>query len=109
MRHRRIVGAATVIQAVILVACADTSSDSESMEQPTGSHPTLEVTAIYDAASNQHLFVTTADTVPAGWTTIQLTNASSMIHFVFLDHLPGDRTSVDLFADVSPCSMSRWT
>ena len=62
----------------------------------------IEVTAKYNPESNQHLFDTDTDTVPAGWTTFRLVNASPMLHFLFLDHLPGDRTSKQLLSEISP-------
>jgi len=64
----------------------------------------IEVTATYDSESGRHLFVTDTDTdtVEAGWTTIRFTNASPMLHFVLLDHLPEGHTSADLRAEISP-------
>lgn len=87
-----------------LVACAEESPPmDDSGLQGGAARPTVvQVTATYDAASNQHLFRTDMDTVPAGWTTFQFTNASPMLHFVFLDHLPGARTSEHLLSEVSP-------
>jgi hypothetical protein len=92
--------------ALLLGACAPSGendrgaepSDSGTILAPT----VVEVTAIYDAASDQHLFLTSADTVRAGWTTFRFTNASPALHFVFLDHLPGGRTSDELLSEVSP-------
>jgi hypothetical protein len=69
---------------------------------PSTERAIVEVTALYDAATDRHLFQTSADTVRAGWTTFRFTNASPMLHFVFLDHLPGDRTSEELLREVSP-------
>ncbi len=62
----------------------------------------MEVRAVYDAENNRHLFETETDTIPAGWTTFRLVNASPFVHFIFFDFLPGDRTSEDLMSDVSP-------
>jgi hypothetical protein len=84
-----------------MTACSD-APPSDSDSGSSDADPVLEVTAIYDAASDEHRFLTSADTVPAGWTTFRFTNASPMVHFVFLDHMPGGRTSVDLMAEVSP-------
>lgn len=82
------------------------SSCSEQVRQtadtPDTSPTVVEVTAIYEPETNRHLFLTDVEVVPAGWTTFRLLNASPMAHFIFLDHLPGDRTSVDLLSEVSP-------
>lgn len=92
--------------ALLLGACAPAGESDGGAEFPDSKatlEPTVvEVTAIYDAASNQHLFLTSADTVRAGWTTFRFTNASPVLHFVFLDHLPGGRTSKELLSEVSP-------
>jgi hypothetical protein len=62
----------------------------------------IEVTAKYDPENDRHLFDTDTDAVPSGWTTFRLVNASPMVHFLFLDHLPGDRTSKQLLSEISP-------
>ncbi len=102
MPSSRNIRVVTAICGSLLVACVGDSSDSATpggLEESVG---VVDVTAIYDAAADEHRFVTSADTVAAGWTTFRFTNASPMLHFVFLDHLPGDRTSTDLLAEVSP-------
>ncbi len=85
------------LSAALLAACGGGAPDDVIVE-----HQVVEVTAVYDPASNQHLFRSDADTVAAGWTTFRFINASPMLHFVFLDHLPGDRTSEELLSEVSP-------
>jgi hypothetical protein len=102
MQSSRIIQVMTALSASLLTACGGDSSDSATpggLEESVG---VVDVTAIYDAAADEHRFVTSTDTVAAGWTTFRFTNASPMLHFVFLDHLPGDRTSIDLLAEVSP-------
>lgn len=101
MYQRRVIEAGLVCLAV-LMGCADGASESESAAESTETNAVLEVSGIYDADADQHLFVTSADTIRAGWTTIRFTNASPMLHFVFLDHMPGDRTGSDMLAEVSP-------
>lgn len=91
-----------VICVSLLLGCVGEAPDPTSRDAFQDSSPVLEVTAIYDAASGEHRFLTSADTVSAGWTTIRFTNASPTLHFVFLDHMPGERTSVDLLTEVSP-------
>lgn len=81
-----------------IAACGDPSSESE----PGVERSVVEITAIYDASSDRHLFETNVDTVQAGWTTFRFTNASPLLHFVLLDHLPGERTSDELLSEVSP-------
>lgn len=63
--------------------------------------PTLvEIEAVYDAQEEKHLFKTDADTVTAGWTTVQFRNASPMVHFALFERLPGDRTTEDMHEEV---------
>lgn len=95
--HRSPLPFATAIACGLLAACGE-PSDSKTTPEPQ----VVEVTAVYDAASNQHLFRTGADTVRAGWTTFRFTNASPVLHFLFLDHLPGDRTSDEFLSEVGP-------
>jgi hypothetical protein len=83
---------------VLLTACGERAYDAG----PVSESSIIEVTAVYDASSNRHLFQTSTDTVRAGWTTFRLTNASPVVHFVLLDHLPGERTSEQLLSEVSP-------
>lgn len=95
----------TMTRAVLLVvllgglyACTSEPSQNEVSSEPE----LVEVRAIYDAENDLHLFETDTDTIPAGWTTFRLINASPFVHFIFFDHLPGDRTSEDLLTEVSP-------
>jgi hypothetical protein len=48
------------------------------------------------------------DTVPAGWTTLQLLNKGAQTHFVVLDHLPEGRTMEDWIAAVGLPFDSAW-
>ena len=102
MPARRLAFFAGVPLVLVLFACSGPSSETDVSEPGTPPAPVIEVTAVYDGATDEHLFRVSADTVPSGWTTIQFTNASPMLHFVFLDHLPGERTGDDLLAEVSP-------
>lgn len=81
-----------------LFAC----SSEPPQDAASGEPNIVEVRAIYDAENERHLFETGTDTIPAGWTTFRLVNASPFVHFIFFDYLPGDRTSEDLLSDVSP-------
>lgn len=95
----------TITRAVLLVVVVGGfyACTSESSQDTASSEPNLiEVRAIYDAENDRHLFDTETDTLSAGWTTFRLVNASPFVHFIFFDHLPGDRTSEDLLSDVSP-------
>jgi hypothetical protein len=89
-----------LVLSVLIAACEEGPPESDSQSAAKG--PVINVTAIYDADSNRHLFATDADTVDAGWTTFKFTNASPMLHFALLDHLPGERTSEELLSEVSP-------
>ncbi len=101
MSRSRLIAIMTALSGGVLAACMGEPSDSTppGVEEPVR---VVDVTAIYDAVADEHRFVTNTDTVAAGWTAFRFTNASPMLHFVFLDHLPGDRTSDNLLADVSP-------
>ena len=95
----------TIIQAALCItllgglnACTSESTQNGAATEPN----VVEVRAVYDAENERHLFETDTDTLPAGWTTFRLVNASPYVHFIFFDYLPGDRTSEDLMADVSP-------
>jgi len=101
MRYRYFTILGALTQVVAIVACSGEAPTPDASEGPSDD-AVLEVTAIYDGAADQHLFAVSSDTIPSGWTTIRFTNASPMVHFVFLDHLPGERTGADLLAEVSP-------
>lgn len=91
-------GVTWVVSCILLLSCTQESTDKE----PTVNKPLLvEVSAIYDAENDRHLFQTETDTIPAGWTTFRLVNKSPMVHFIFLDLLPDGKTSQDLLAEVS--------
>jgi len=83
-----------------LLSCG--AKEENSVEEPASMANVVEVRAIYDTENNLHLFETDTQTIPSGWTTIRLINASPMVHFLFLDHLPGERTSKELMSEVSP-------
>lgn len=79
------------------------SCTQKAAEEPSAATPTLvEVSAIYDAENDRHLFQTETDTIPAGWTTFRFTNRSPMVHFLFFDYLPEGKTGEDLLREVSP-------
>ena len=86
------------VVALLLAACGGQAPEPEAVAERS----VIGITAIYDADSDRHLFQTDEDTVMAGWTTFRFTNASPMLHFVLLDHLPGERTSNELLREVSP-------
>ena len=86
----------------VLLMLSCTPEDEKESEDLSSQPTVIEVTATYDATNNRHLFETDTDTVRAGWTTFRLINASPMLHFLFLDHLPGDRTSKQLHSEISP-------
>ena len=87
---------------IVLIGLISCSKEKEGNRSSAMEPTLLEVSAIYDAESDQHLFKTEKDTISAGWTTLRFANQSPMLHFVFFDYMPGDRTSEDLLAEVSP-------
>ncbi|WP_440998527.1 hypothetical protein [Fodinibius sp. SL11] len=89
-----------VLLSVVVFACTNNQAQNESS---SSQEPTLvEVSAIYDAENDRHLFQTDTDTISAGWTTFRFVNKSPMVHFLFFDYLPGSKTSKDLLREVSP-------
>jgi hypothetical protein len=93
-------GALYICCALLLLSCSTEENDDT---QDLSTEPVvIEVTAKHDPKNNRHFFETDIDTVPAGWTTFRFVNASPMLHFLFLDHLPGDRTSKQLLSEISP-------
>lgn len=62
----------------------------------------VEVSATYDNENNQHRFQMDTDTIPSGWTTFRFNNASPMVHFMVIEHMPGNRTSEDSKKEVFP-------
>lgn len=78
---------------LIFGACEDTSTTEPAV---------VEVTAIYDADTDQHLFQTDINTIASGWTTFRLINASPATHFLFLDLLPEGKTVHDLESTTGP-------
>jgi hypothetical protein len=87
---------------LIMAAALLAQSSCSPGEADSPTPPSLEITASYDAAADQHLFVTSADTVSAGWTTVRLVNASPAIHFALLQRLPEGRTVEHSIAEVGP-------
>lgn len=94
----------TRLKQILIVMCISAISVSctekkMSTEKRAG---IVEVSAIYDAADDQHLFKMEADTIPSGWTTFKFTNVSPMVHFMVLEAMPQNRTSKDSKREVFP-------
>lgn len=62
----------------------------------------VEVTASHNHETGEHLFETDTEEVPSGWVTFRFINATEHVHFLFLDHLPGDKTVEDQKSEVFP-------
>jgi len=90
---------AVVIVYLVFVSC---SSGQEESGETNTEPPVVEVQAIYKAETNEHLFVTDADTLDAGWTTFRFVNASPMVHFMLLDLYPEGKTTEDAKIEVVP-------
>ena len=69
-----------IIFCLALMVTACQQSDPEAIQEPNS----VEIFAIHDMESNEHLFQLSQETVPAGWTTFRLINASPDIHLVQL-------------------------
>ncbi len=88
---------------IILLATLLSCSNKETTDQTAKEEPNVvEVSAIYDAENDLHLFQAEADTIAAGWTTFRFINRSPMVHFLFFDLLPEGKNSEDLLSEVSP-------
>ncbi|NGP89920.1 hypothetical protein [Fodinibius halophilus] len=83
---------------VSLLSCTEKKEKKTSDDGRT----LVEVSAIYEAENDRHLFKTETDTIPAGWTTFRFINQSPMVHFLFFDYLPKGKTSEDLLSEISP-------
>jgi len=100
MKTQKITAFLILATLLLISACGQ---ENQEQENTATTEPTvIEIDAMYDAQNERHLFNTEADTVPAGWTTVKLRNASPMVHFAFFEKLPGDRTSEDMHAEVLP-------
>lgn len=87
----------------ILIVSLLSCSKQKTTDKTPSTKPTLvEVSAIYDAENDRHLFQTDTDTIPKGWTTFRFNNRSPMIHFLFFNHLPEGKTSDDLINEARP-------
>lgn len=62
----------------------------------------VEVKAAHDHQTGEHTFVTDTEEVPSGWVTFRFINATEFAHFLFLDHLPGDKTIEDQINEIFP-------
>lgn len=71
-------------------------------ERPVDAPAVVEVTAAYDAQTNEHRFLTDVEQILPGWTTFRLVNASPDLHFLLLYRLPAGRTVEDSRAEVVP-------
>ncbi|MFZ0489222.1 MAG: hypothetical protein WBV11_08910 [Salegentibacter sp.] len=62
----------------------------------------IDVTAAYHPDTKTHVFETDTDTIPSGWTTFHFINASPAVHFMILEHLPGDKSKKDVEKEAAP-------
>ncbi|NBC19361.1 MAG: hypothetical protein GVY18_18805, partial [Bacteroidetes bacterium] len=77
------------LAAVTLAACDPgdraEAADADAATTPPDTTPNVvEITAI-------GLDFEAPDTIPSGWTTFRLKNASEMVHFALIARYPGDR------------------
>jgi hypothetical protein len=70
-----------------------TAPDPSPHERPEAQ--IVEIIAIHDHESGQHLFQLESNEIDAGWTTFRLINASPDEHFVLLARLPDDPQAYD--------------
>jgi hypothetical protein len=64
---------------IVLTACGDAETESESV---------VEVTATHNAEENKHLFDISTDEISSGWTTFEFNNASGYDHFFLIWQIP---------------------
>lgn len=93
------------VAALALIGCDETPTTPENalaIGQPGPPGAVVEVAAEHDPGSGEHLFDTSTDEVPSGWTTFRFENDTHATHFVTVQKLPGDRTVEDSRAEVVP-------
>ncbi len=86
---------AVMMSAFSLTSCSDSNANNDN-------RVVVEVTAAHDQETGEHYFVTDTEQVPSGWVTFRFTNATAFTHFIFLDHLPGDKTIEDVKNEIWP-------
>lgn len=86
MKNSLVIVLITSFFLITISACTgDSSETAESI-----SAGTVEVTAIHDHESNQHLFQLSSHEISSGWTTFQFQNASPYDHFFVMYKVPDE-------------------
>lgn len=78
----------------ITLAGCDSNGGSD---EPNGPN-VVEVSALHNDETGEHLFDLATDEVPSGWTTFRFTNAAHAVHFVILEKMPvvdGEQKTVE--------------
>ncbi len=89
------------IRITLTVMCAMQLSCGQRDESAV-SPSVVEITATYNAETNEHLFVTDVEEISSGWATFRLINASPAVHFLVLELLPGGRSLKNTVSEVVP-------
>ena len=92
---------ATTMRITLIMACTMLISCAQQKEVAV-TPGVVEITATYNAETNEHLFVTEVEETPSGWTTFRLINATPAVHFLVLELLPEAKSFENLVAEVVP-------
>jgi len=88
-----------IAASLALTNCKDSGVNTDDQE---GDPVVVEVKASHNHETGEHLFETDTKEVPSGWVTFRFINATEYVHFLFLDHLPGDKTVEDQKTEIFP-------
>lgn len=75
---------------------------SNGQAQPTSPPASPDAASVVEVTARGLDFVEAPDTIPSGWTTVRLNNASEMIHFAILERLPDGMSMRDQQEAVAP-------
>lgn len=89
------------VRLMLLIMCATQLSCGQ-QEESAIAPSVVEFTASYNPATNEHLFTSDVEKVPAGWTTFQLINASPSVHFLVVELLPEGKSFNNSVNEVVP-------
>jgi len=92
----------TLLKQTILLLCISGLMSTAHAQKADKDSPTVvNVEAIFDGNTGQHVFKTDTKEIPSGWTTFRFTNASYATHFLIVEHYPPGKTAADI-SEVGP-------
>jgi hypothetical protein len=103
MKYLSIILTLTIALGFTFARCDSAGSDEP--DKPDGPD-VVEMSAVHDVETDEHLFDLATDEVPSGWTTFRFDNQGHKPHFLILEKMPtadGDQKTVeDSKAEVVP-------